>query len=285
MSMGLILEGGGNRCAFTAGVLDFLSQNNIFLPVTYAVSAGACNGMSYLSKQQKRNYRIFTEYAADKRYSSLKLLITTGSLFGFDFIFGELSHLLPFDFEEFYKTSMQIKVLATDCETGKPVVFTKEDMKDENLTPLIASASLPVVAKIVDYDGHKLLDGGVSAPIPIEYAINDGVDRNVIVMTRDAGYFKSNKPEFSPFLLRRKYKKYPALVDAIVHRSEVYNREKNLCISEQEAGRAIIIQPSRPINIKRQCKDRHEMEDLYNLGVEDAKKQLVEINRFVALNS
>ncbi len=285
MSIGLILEGGGNRGAYTAGVLDVLSENNIFVPVTYAVSAGACNAMSYLSKQTKRNYRIFTEYAADKRYSSFRNLRKTGSLFGFDFIFGELANeLLPYDYKEFNRTSMKLIAVATDCQTGKPVFFDNEDIK-ESLKPLIASASLPMIANIVEYKGYKLLDGGVSASIPIEYAIKQGVTKNIVVLTRDKSYIKEDKPDFPEFILKKKYKDYPALVDAILNRAKIYNAERELCYREQEKGSAIVIEPSQPINIKRQCKDSSEMERLYKLGYDDAHKKLVDINRFIALNS
>ena len=147
MSICLILEGGGTRGAYTAGVLDVLTENNIFCQTIYGVSAGACNALSYISKQSKRNYEIFTKYACDKRYMSFSSLLKTGSLFGFEFIFGELADkLLPFDYGEFFKSSMNILAGATDCETGRAVFFDKRDM-EEDFKPLIASSSLPMVTK------------------------------------------------------------------------------------------------------------------------------------------
>lgn len=286
MSVGLILEGGGNRGAYTAGVLDVLAENDIYLRDTYAVSAGACNAMSYLSKQPKRNYRIYTEYAGDKRYSSFRLLCRTGSLFGFDFIFGELAEtLLPFDFEEFSRTSMCLHICTTDIETGETIFFGNETIHKNDFRTLIASASLPVVANIVEYDGHKLLDGGVSAPIPIDLAIRDGVTRNIVVLTRDKSYVKKNKIDFPLFYLKRKYRAYPKLIEALIARAEVYNRERALCYSEQEQENAIVIEPSRPINIKRNCRDAEVLDELYQLGVQDANSRLVEINRFIAMNN
>ncbi len=285
MSVGLILEGGGNRGAYTAGVLDVLCENDIYIPVTYAVSAGACNAMSYLSKQVKRNYNIYTQYASDKRYSSFGLLRKTGSLFGFDFIFGELADkLLPFDYEEYDRTTMRLIFTTTDIETGEPLFFSNEEAKND-LRPLIASASLPVVANIVEYNGKRLLDGGVSSPIPIDRAIKDGISKNIVVMTRDRSYVKKDKPDFPLFYLRRRYKKYPKLVEAMVNRARVYNAQRELCFKEEEEGRAIVIAPSEPINIKRNCKSTDKLEEIYNMGVADTQKALVEINRFMALNS
>ena len=285
MSVGLILEGGGNRGAYTAGVLDVLAENDIYIQDTYAVSAGACNAMSYLSKQPGRNYHIYTEYANDKRYSSWKLLWKTGSLFGFDFIFGELAHtLLPFDFEEFARTSMRLHIGTTDLRTGKPLFFGNETVRPDDMRTVIASASLPVVANIVEYEGHALLDGGVSASIPIEAALHDGIAKNIIVLTRDRTYVKKNKPEFPLFYLKHKYKAYPALVEAIRQRPAAYERQRNLCYQEQERENALVIEPSRPINIKRQCRDVEMLEDIYRMGVADANARLVEINRFLAMN-
>lgn len=282
MCMGLVLEGGGNRGAYTAGVLDVLCRNDIYIPVTYAVSAGACNALSYLSKQVKRNFRIYTEYAADKRYCSLRNLMKTGCLFGYDFIFGELAkELIPFDYEEFERTTMKLYMCSTDVETGEPVFISSEGLF-KDISPLIATASLPVVSNIVECRGKKLLDGGVVSPIPIDRAISDGITRNIVVLTRDEGYVKKDKPDFPLVYLKHRYKKYPKLVEAIVNRPKVYKRQRELCYSEQSAGRAIVIQPSKPINIKRSCKDPELLEEIYNLGVKDTNARLTEINRFIA---
>ena len=281
---GLILQGGGSRGVYTAGVLDVLTKNDIFLPVTYGVSAGACNALSYISKQEGRNRRIFTEFASDKRYCSLKLLLKTGSLFGFDFIFGDLAYkLLPFDFREFERSLMELKICATDCDTGKAVFFDKSDIGSDFL-PVIASASLPVVSRIVEYKGLHLLDGGVAAPIPIDYAIRDGVTKNIVVLTRPKDYVKKDKTDFPLFYLKHKYKAYPALVEAMKRRASVSNKEHRLCFEEEEKGNAIVISPSVPINISRSCTKSSTLNAIYRLGVRDAKAKLKEINRFIAFN-
>ena len=284
MCIGLVLEGGGNRGAYTAGVLDVLCRNDIFIPVTYAVSAGACNAMSYLSKQLKRSFRIYTEYASDKRYCSFSNLIKTGSLFGYDFIFGELAReLIPFDYDEFERTTMKLYMCSTDLETGEPVFFDNKGLI-QDMRPLIATASLPVISNIVEYKGKKLLDGGVSSPIPIDKAISDGITRNIVVLTRDESYVKKDKPDFPVIYLRHRYKKYPKFVEAMINRPKVYNRQRELCYSEQMAKRAIVIQPSKPINVKRSCKDPELLEEIYKLGVKDTTERLPEINRFIAVN-
>lgn len=284
MSIGLILEGGGMRGAYTAGVLDVLAENNIFLPNIYAVSAGACNALSYISKQNKRNYEIYTKYASDKRYMSFSSLVKKGNIFDFDFIFGELSNeLLPFDYEEFFRSSMNIIAGTTDCMTGKPVFFDKNDMQDD-FTAVKASSSLPLVSKPVKFSGMYLLDGGVSAPIPIERAIEDGSHKNIVVLTREKEFYKT-KRDMPKFVLERKYRHYPELVRAMLERPEVYNNEKKLCYSEQENGHAFVIEPSKPVTIGRYCTKSDKLEELYDLGVEDTKSKLSDLRRFMALNS
>ena len=284
MSIGLILEGGGMRGAYTAGVLDVLAENNIFLPNIYAVSAGACNALSYISKQNKRNYEIYTKYASDKRYMSFSSLVKKGNVFDFDFIFGELSNeLLPFDYEEFFRSSMNIIAGTTDCMTGKPVFFDKNDMQDD-FTAVKASSSLPLVSKPVKFSGMYLLDGGVSAPIPIERAIEDGSHKNIVVLTREKEFYKT-KRDMPKFVLERKYRHYPELVRAMLERPEVYNNEKKLCYSEQENGHAFVIEPSKPVTIGRYCTKSDKLEELYDLGVEDTKSKLSDLRRFMALNS
>lgn len=285
MSINLILEGGGTRGAYTAGVLDVLAENHIFFPTVYGISAGACNALSYISKQNRRNYKIFTEYASDKRYMSLATLIKTGSIFGFDFIFGELANtLLPFDYDEFFKSNMNIIAGATDCLTGKAVFFDKNDMQ-QDFSAVIASSSLPVVSKPVKFDGKYLLDGGVAAPIPIEYAIKDGFHKNVIVLTREKEYIKPAKSDVPKLILKQKYKQYPALIRAIQERPSVYNREREMCYREQSDGNALVIEPSQPVTIGRYCTDPIKLDQLYHLGVEDAKNKLPDLRRFLALNN
>ena len=285
MNVGLVLEGGVHRSIYTAGVLDVLIDNNIFFPVTYAISSGALNALSYISKQKGRSCRTYIDYIKDKRFLSLKLFRETGSIYGFDFIFGEIAaELLPFDYDEFFRSTMQLVVGATDCETGESVYFGKEKMK-RNFTPVIASSSLPVVTNIVEYEGKKLLAGAVSSSIPINKALKDGQTKNVIILTRDAHYVKKNKPDFPLPVLKSKYKNYPAVVKAMIDRPSVYNKERERCFELQKNGDAIVIQPSKPLNIGRYFCSQQELDEVYRLGVSDAKEKLADIRRFLALNA
>ena len=282
MPIGLVLEGGGMRGAYTSGVLEVLLNKGIEFPNVYGISAGACNALSYISRQKNRNYNIFYQYISDKRYISVENLNRAGSLFGFDFIFGELFHtLLPFDYESFFNSPTDLKVGATDLKTGQTVFFDKANL-DEDFTAVRASSSLPFVSNIVSYHGHELLDGGCATPIPIERSIFDGNEFNVIVLTRDSSYRKSPRPEFPRAVLRVKYGDYPNFVNTMQIRAEVYNNELEVCRRQEMEGKAVIVRPSRPIVTGRYEKNPEVLKAIYEMGMSDCEKKLSEIRGMIA---
>ena len=276
--IGLILEGGGSRGAYTAGVLDVLAENDIYLPVTYGVSAGACNALSYLSKQIKRNYRIFTEFASDKRYSGIGLFLKTGNLFGFDFIFGELAcDILPYDFKEFERTSMKLRVCTTDCRSGKAVFFDNEDIRNDFI-PVIASSSLPVVSKIVEYKNYKLLDGGVADSIPLEYFESIGYEKNMVILTQPDGYVKEHN-KLMP-LMRIALRKYPNMIEAMDNRHIMYNKQLVYVYQAESTGRALVIRPEESLPIGHISHNPEEMQRVYEIGRKTGMKYIERIKAF-----
>lgn len=281
MATGLVLEGGGTRGSYTAGVLDVFLEKGIEFPSIYGISAGAFNAVSYISKQPKRNLEIFYKYIGDERYLSVANLRKTGSLFGFGFIFAELSRqLVPLDYEAFQKSPVIFRVGATNVVTGKVVYFDKEDITFP-MDVLRASASLPMISPIVDYKGYHLLDGGVACPIPIERSIFDGNDKNVLVLTRDISYRKRARPEFPRAVLKSVYRDYPKLVDAMMNRSDVYNSQLDLIARLEKEGKAVVVRPSRPLAVGRYEKNREKLLEIYKLGRKDALKKLAEIRSFL----
>ena len=244
MSVGLVLEGGGTRGAYTSGVLDVFSENEIQFRNIYGVSAGACNALSYISGQTKRNFDIFYHYLADPRYLSVKSLRKTGSIFGFDFIFGELSHdLLPFDFQAFDRAEVNFRVGATDVETGCAVFFGKKDIYDP-FTAVRASSSLPLLCNMVDFKGYRLLDGAIADPIPLERSVCDGHEYNVVVLTRDITYRKKEKSSYPKPLVYAKYRGYPNLISALESRGSLYNRQVEYVLEQERRKKAVVVRPS-----------------------------------------
>lgn len=281
MSVGLILEGGGTRGAYTAGVLDALMDNEIFINNVYGVSAGACNSLSYISRQRGRNFKIFYEYIRDPRYMGTRSYLKTGSLFGLDFIFNELSReLVPFDYFEFFKSHTKLTVGVTDCETGKPLYFTKKDM-DEQFTAVKASSSLPLISPIVSFQDYKLLDGGIGDPILIEKSIADGNEFNIIVLTQDKEYRKPSKTDFPEPILKLKFKDYPNFIDTMIRRPDVYNRQKEFCYELEKQGKAIVIQPPEPMIIGRYTRSLNKLKTVYKWGMNDGNNAIKRIKRFM----
>lgn len=277
--IGLILEGGGMRGIYTAGVLDFFIEKNIEVDMAIGVSAGSCHASSYLSKQYKRAYHATIDYINDKNYLSFSNLIKTGSIFGMDFMFNKIPNELNiYDYDAFSKSNTKFVVVATNCETGKPEYFELTDLKKE-ITYMQASCSIPMFANIVEIDDYKLVDGGVSDSIPIEYALNQGYKKNIVVLTRDITYRKS-KQKFTS-VVKRKYKKYPNLVKAIEGRHLNYNKSLDLVNKLSQSGDALVIRPKNPVKVSQVEKNVVKLTQLYEEGYNDAKELYDKILDFI----
>jgi len=265
----LVLEGGGTRGFYSAGVFEAFMDNSIMFPYIIGVSAGAANALTYIAGQKERNRVLIEKYVGDKRYLSKRNLLKHKSLFGFDFIFGEVpkKHLF-WDEETFKNTDIRFLTGAANCKTGKTIWFEKQTLKDE-FTAVRASCSIPIMSKIVEFMGYELLDGGITDPIPIEKSIEDGNDFHVIVLTRNQGYRKN---KFShKWLIKLIYKKYPQLIRAIMNRHEVYNRQLKLCESLEKEGKALIIRPILPLEVDSTGKNIKKLLELYDEGHREGK--------------
>ena len=280
--IGLISEGGGMRGIYTAGVLDFFIEKDIEVDLVVGVSAGSCNGASYLSKQYKRAYHVNIDYLKNKNYLSFRNFIKTGSIFGMDFLFNKIPNELNiYDHDTFKKSKAKFIAVATNCETGKAEYFELKDLEKE-IIYLQASSSIPMFANIVEVDGYKLLDGGVADSIPIEYAINNGCKKNIVILTRDETYRKSNLKFMHA--VKRKYRKYPKLVQAIENRYINYNESLDLVSKLAKSGDAFVIRPKKPVKISQIEKSVSKLNKLYEDGYNDAKEAYGSILEFMDEN-
>ena len=270
MKTGLVLEGGGMRGVYTVGVLDAFVKYNFMPDYLIGVSAGASNGVSFISQQKGRALRINTEYINDKRYLSLRNLITEGSLFGMDFLYDELPKTIdPFDYDTFFKNPCDFKVGVTDAATGKAVFFAKECLRDGS-TVLKASSSIPLVSKAVEYKGKEYFDGGTSSPIPVKEALKDGCEKLIVVLTRDRKFIKPalKCQSICSFVMR----KYPAMVELLKRHHIVY-RENQLEIEQLEKeGKAFVIAPKAPLAIDRFEKSKEKLLAVYDIGFADGEE-------------
>lgn len=274
--IGLVLEGGGMRGVYTAGILEYFLEQDIQFPYVIGVSAGVSMAASYLSKQKGRNKRVNIEYVTDKRYISWRNYVKHKQLFGMDFIFGEIpDNLVPYDYDEFFTNPADLVIGTTDVITGESLYFRKNDYGQEMLTMLRASSSLPFIAPEVHFKGKILLDGGISDSIPIAKAQQDGYKRNVVILTRNAGYRK--KPSKFHFLVKRKYPHYEGLQKAMENRYKVYNETIQYIEDEERKGNILVIRPELPLEVGRMERNPKKLEKLYQIGYEDARKYKDEI--------
>ena len=265
MKRGLVLEGGGMRGLFTAGVLDVLMERGVKFDGIVGVSAGACFGCNYKSWQIGRVIRYNKRFARDLRYCSWKSLFTTGDLFGAEFCYRTLPMELDvFDAAAYEANPMEFHVVATDCATGK-AVYRRLDKADARAFDWIrASASMPAVSRPVEIDGGFYLDGGLSDGIPLRYFESLGYDFNVVVTTRPHGYrkFPSWKHRLAKPFLRR----YPAVYKALKTRHEWYNETLKYIDSRVADGAAMLIAPDASLDISRVCHDPDAMQRAYDIG-------------------
>lgn len=281
MKTGLVLEGGAMRGMYTAGVLDVLLEHQVQVDGVIGVSAGAVFGCNYKSKQIGRVIRYNRAYCRDPRYMSIRSLIRTGDLYGEQFCYHELpDHLDPFDKEAFRNNPVEFYVTCTDVHTGKPV-YHKCSTGDETDTQWMrASASMPLVSRVVSVDGYDLLDGGVSDSIPVSWFRSQGYTRSIVVLTRQEGYAKKKsrmQPAFSWAL-----RKYPALAQAMAERADMYNKELAEVKRLQESGEIFVLRPSRPITISRTERNPEKLQEVYELGRGDGEAQLAAMEAFLS---
>lgn len=267
---GLVLEGGGMRGVFTCGVLDNFMDRGIRFPYTIGVSAGACNGLSYMSGQRGRakfsNIDLLDKY----HYIGFRHLITKGSIMDFNLLFEEFpTHIIPYDYERYAKRVERYEMVTTDCATGQACYFEEKNDPKRIIDIVRASSSLPYVCHIAKVDGREMLDGGIADSLPIGRARDLGYDNNVVVLTRNKGYRKSDKPSFVPPFA---YRKYPALRDALRRRNMEYNKQIALVEELEERGEIVVIRPERPIEVGRMERSIKRLTALYDEGYELASR-------------
>ncbi|QUN05783.1 patatin family protein [Shewanella yunxiaonensis] len=286
MQTALVLEGGGLRAIYTAGVLDTFLDAGLTFPYLVGVSAGAIYPASYVSRQLGRNLQIQQSYLTDKRYMGLRHWLKTGNYINVDFSYRQMANkLIPFDFNTFLNSGTEFRVGAFNCLTGNTDFFGMADFSDHEqfLDVLIASSSLPFVSSPMWINGTPYLDGGIAAPIPMAQARKDGFSKQVVILTQDAAYRKS---AFKPAWLARKiYRRYPAVVAALLQRHQRYNQALDALQQQVIEGNALVIQPQAPLGLSRLERNVSKVSAVYQLGRKDGTEQLARVHAFLQLSS
>ena len=283
MKTGLVLEGGAMRGLFSAGVIDRLMEENIKLDGLIGVSAGACFGCNYKSEQIGRALRYNLDYCNDKRYCSFSSLVKTGDMYGADFCYHELPEKLDiFDKEAFEANPMEFYLVCTDVETGEPVYHKMDKVTYDELEWMRASASMPLVSRIVEVGGKKMLDGGVSDSIPLKFWQSLGYEKNIVVLTQPY-FYRKKKNILMPFI-KAALRKYPCLVDAMARRHEMYNETLDYIAKREREGKLLVIAPEYDLPVGKVEKDPEKLINVYKIGRSITEKRLEEIKAYLEDN-
>lgn len=280
MKYGLVMEGGAMRGMFTAGVTDVLMENGITFDGAVGVSAGAAFGCNFKSGQKGRAIRYNTRFCNDKRFCSVRSLIRTGDMFGADFCYHEIPEKLDkFDFKAYAESPMEFYVVCTDVFTGKAVYKNIPIADREALEWIRASASMPLVSRIVEVGGRKLLDGGIADSIPLEFMEKQGYERNLVILTQPRSYVKEKMGGLG--MMKVVLRKYPKLLRAMSKRHEMYNRELQYIRDAEKQGRAFVIAPDEKLPVGHIEHNPGVLQEVYRIGRKSGTEHLAELKKFL----
>lgn len=278
----LVMEGGALRGIFTCGVIDVLMENGIIFDGAAGISAGAVLGCNIKSKQIGRGLRYNLKYCKDKRYHSFKSLRKTGDLFGVDFCYNELPNKLDiFDTETFKNNPLKFYAGTTKVSTGEAVFHECTTGDETDLLWFRASASMPIVSRVVEIDGEGYLDGGISVSVPYEFMENLGYNRNIIILTRPKGYRK--KKTKHRLFLKHFLKKMPKIKELVLNRYITYNKEMDEIDDRESKCISLVIRPPKALDISKTERNPKKIQATYDLGRSEALKRLDEIKKFLGI--
>lgn len=278
-SSGLVLEGGGLRAIYTSGVLDAFMENGIEFPYVIGVSAGSCNGVSFIGKCKGRMKKINLEYSSDERYMGVKHILTDGEFLNSKWIFGELTYdLCPLDYDTYEAANAVMCAVVTNCQTGKAEYLYPKGFRD-GCPELRASCALPIATKPVKLGKDYYYDGGLIDSIPLERAIEDGCEKCVVILTQDRGYVKS--PVGHEKIMKRIVRQYPKVYDAIKDRHNKYNAQKQYVFEQEKLGNALVIAPEVPLECSTLEKDKSKLRWIYEMGYRQGTKEIERVKEFL----
>lgn len=268
--IGLVVEGGGMKCAYSAGVLDRFIDDDISFDYAVGVSAGSANVVSYLSHQRGRTLRFYTDHIHEPGYFGIGSWMKTGNLFGLQYIYGTLTNeggADPIDYPALEANPTRFEAVATDALTGQPRYLDKSLIGPRDYREIMASCALPAACKPVKLDGGLYFDGGVSDSIPVDHALEQGCDKLVVLLSKTRDFVKS--PEGHKSLYHVLCRKYPKVVEALDNRHIMYGKRQRRTYQLEAEGRAFVFAPSKPFAISTYTMDEKDNRALYDMGIDD----------------
>lgn len=284
IKVALVLEGGALRGMYTSGVLDTFLKNNMEFECVAGVSAGALNAMSYISKQPGRSAKINLEYCDDPRYIGRKAFIKNKGIIGYDYLFGDISeNKVPFDYKSFENTNQRFIIVTTNCEKAETEYLEKSNCNDL-FKAAQASSSMPLASAMVEINNNHYLDGAVTTSIPVKWALEQGYEKVVVVLTRDKTYRKPMLSNKMKKLYKLAYHKYPKLIEKLNTMPERYNKLQDEIIDLEKEGKIFIIRPEKEVTVSRLEKDKEKLENLYKEGIAETEKNLDALKEYLEIS-
>lgn len=280
--IGLVVEGGGMKCAYNAGILDVFLDHQITFDYCIGVSGGAGNVASFVAGQRGRNIRFFTEHIHSPQYFGVKSLLKTGNLFGLQYIYGDLTNSTgkdPLDFPAIMRNPAEYEVAATNAVTGEAEYFGKEDMKQDDYRPIMASSAIPAACLPAEINGVPYYDGGISDAIPVRRALEKGCDRIVVILSKQRDYVR--KPQGMRFLYSTLCRKYPKIIEDIDRRHITYRENLQEVFDLEKEGKAFVFAPSEHVKVGTYSMDEKTERILYDLGMKDFAERQEELKDFL----
>ncbi|MDD6208303.1 MAG: patatin family protein [Clostridiales bacterium] len=278
---GLVLEGGSVRGVFTAGVLDYLMEQDFYSRYVVGVSAGACNAAGYVSRQIRRTRDCFIPASKEWQYLHLRNILRHKPVYDMDFTFDQMQkELYPFDFETYSKNQMECELVVTNVSTGQAEYLDDRKDSDRLLRICRASSSLALFANMVELDGQLYMDGGYSDSIPYERAQKKGCKKLVVVLTKHRGYVKKPVSRAKKALYRKEYGKYDKFYEAIINRVDAYNKSLRKLEKMEDAGEVFVLRPQIPL-ISKVEQNREKLEAFYQHGYEQMKEQFEKLQAYL----
>lgn len=279
MKLGITMEGGASRTVFSCGVADAFLEEDIMPDYFIGVSAGIAYGVSYLSRQKGRNLTIIQKYMNDKRYMGMRHLFKGRNFYNIPFVFEEIPNKLEaFDYEAFQAFPGKVEACVTNLHSGK-AEYLEVPRQDDKFEVLVASCALPILFQPVKVGRHYYLDGGISDSVPYKHAMEEGCDKNIVILTRERGYVK--KQERAGGISMKLYKKYPNIVEDLRTRPERYNACMKELSEREEAGEVFVIAPETTYGIGRTESNPDKLTKLYEEGYRQAKSQMADLKRYL----
>ena len=278
----VILEGGANRGVFTAGALDFLMEQEYYIPHVIGVSAGACNALDYVSRQigRTRDCMIVTDEKNRYVNKNIKTIVEKKALLDMDMVFERYPYeIFPFDFDTYFASPQTCELVVTNCETGRAEYLDDRENKERLLAIGRASSSMPIACPMVEIDGNEYVDGGVADSIPLHHAIEQGCTKMVVILSNPRNFVK--KPEAHRPLYKHMLHKYPKTIQSIDNRHINYQASIDLASRLEKEGYVFIFAPSRHMPLSTFSKDAALEQDLYDLGVADYEARAEELKYFL----